>query len=242
MGLHAEFVISAMSPHQFPEDGLPEIALVGRSNVGKSSLINCLVRMNKLAKTSNTPGRTQSLNFYRIWPEGKPRFGDSRRPQGSDAALLRGSAAEAARAAGAFYFVDMPGYGYAKVSESQRRAWRKLIEQYLLERRELCAVIQIVDLRHPPTQDDITMWEWLRYYGKVRLCVATKADKVSRGQRPVHAREIAAGLGLRDGGEPGPGPFTPEQEPLLLFSAEDGLGRDKLWYWVLGVTRQARGR
>lgn len=237
MTLHAEFVISAMSDRQFPKDGLPEIALVGRSNVGKSSLINCLVRNKKLAKTSNTPGRTQSLNFYRIWPQGKPRFGDSRSSRENGGVLLQGTAAEAARAAGAFYFVDMPGYGYAKVSESQRRAWRRLIEQYLLERQQLRAVIQIVDLRHPPTRDDVDMWEWLRHYEKVRLCVATKADKLPRGQRPIHAREIAAGLGLQGGLEPSSGPVGPGQERLLLFSAEEGLGRDELWSWVLGVVR-----
>lgn len=226
MALFAEFVLSAASPSQFPDDGLPEIALVGRSNVGKSSMLNCLVQNRKLARTSNTPGRTQTLNFYRIWPEGRPKLGDPGAPaQKAEHAGLRGSAREAAHRAGAFYFVDMPGYGYAKVSESQRRAWRELIEGYLLNRPTLRAVIQIVDIRHPPSRDDVLMWEWLRHHGKVRLCLATKADKIGRTHAPRHLKAIADGLSL--------GP----DEPLVLFSAETGTGRDEVWRWVRPVVR-----
>lgn len=227
MARFAEFVLSAASPKQFPADGLPEVALVGRSNVGKSSMINTLLQMSKLARTSNTPGRTQTLNFYRVWPEGKPKVGDPQDPNPADRFSLKGSLLDAARAGRAFYFVDMPGYGYAKVPENQRRSWQKLIEGYLLERPKLAAVIQIVDLRHPPTRDDAAMWEWLRYYDKVRLCLATKADKVPRGKHAAHAKEVTAGLGLR-------GP----KEPLLLFSAEEGTGRDSLWSWILEVIGQ----
>lgn len=228
MAIFAEFVLSAASASQFPHDGLPEIALVGRSNVGKSSMINALLGMKKLARTSNTPGRTQTLNYYRVWPEGKPKLGDPQDPAGGDRFSLKGSALEAAKAGNAFYFVDMPGYGYAKVSTSQRRSWQQLIEGYLLKREALAAVIQVVDLRHPPTRDDIAMWEWLRHYDRVRLCLATKADKVPRTQRPAHAKQTRVGLGLRGAAE-----------ALLLFSAEEGLGRDELWHWVAAITRQA---
>lgn len=202
MGVHAEFALSAAAPAQFPEDGLPEVALVGRSNVGKSSLINALVQNRKLARTSNTPGRTQTLNFYRIWPEGKPR------PDG-------------APRAGAFYLVDMPGYGFARVSEAQRRQWARLIEGYLLGRGTLRAIVQVVDLRHPPTRDDITMREWLRHHRLASLCVATKADKIGRTAWARHLQVIARELGV--GGA---------EEPLILFSAETGAGREDVWRWI----------
>lgn len=220
----AEFVLSAAAARQFPGDALPEIALVGRSNVGKSSLINSLLRMNKLARTSNTPGRTQTLNFYRIWPDGKPKFGDPKAPDDEDRFTLKGSALETAISAGAFYFVDMPGYGYAKVSESQKVAWRQLIEQYLLTRSTLRGVIQVVDLRHPPSKDDVGMRDWLGHHLKPSICVATKADKISRNQRITHLRDVSKGLKL--------GPDGP-----LLFSAEEGIGRDDLWQWVVDRSR-----
>lgn len=242
MALFAEFVLSAAAPRQFPGDNLPEIALVGRSNVGKSSMINSLLRMNKLARTSNTPGRTQTLNFYRVWPEGKPKLGDPADPHDPDRFTLKGSALEAAQVGGAFYFVDMPGYGYARVSESQKLAWRKLIEHYLMTRPTLKAVIQIVDLRHPPSKEDIAMWDWLRYYGRVRLCLATKADKVPKTQRPAHLKQIAQDLGLRSIAAPNPdGPITNEQEPILVYSAEEGLGRDQLWPWIVAASRIEAG-
>lgn len=236
MALFAEFVLSAATPRQFPADGLPEVGLVGRSNVGKSSMVNALTGLNKLARTSNTPGRTQTLNFYRIWPEGKPKFGDPKDPDPEDRFTLRGTALEAARATGAFYFVDMPGYGFARVSESQKQSWRKLIEHYLLTRESLRGVVQIVDLRHPPSKDDIAMWDWLRHYGKVRLCLATKADKVPKNQRPTHAKQIAQDLGMKGIVAPGPDvPMTAESEPLLVFSAEERLNRDPLWNWVMSA-------
>jgi GTP-binding protein len=215
----AEFVISAVSPAQFPADQLPEIALVGRSNVGKSSMINSLLRMPKLARTSSTPGRTQTLNFYRVWPEGRPHPGE-----------------DAARARGAFYFVDMPGYGFARVSGSQKEAWRQLIEEYLLTRPNLKAVIQLVDLRHPPTRDDMAMWEWLRYHGKVRLCLATKADKLSRNEQVRNLRQAAQNLNIRN--ENLAGPNGTDDEAILAYSAEVGLGRDALWSWVQAVIKR----
>ncbi|HYF91492.1 MAG TPA: GTP-binding protein [Symbiobacteriaceae bacterium] len=241
MAIFSEFVLSAAAARQFPTDNLPEIGLVGRSNVGKSSLLNSLLRSPKLARTSNTPGRTQTLNFYRIWPEGKPNFGDPHLPpaEGEERFSLRGSARDAAVATGAFYFVDMPGYGYARVSESQKQSWRKLIEHYLLTRENLKAVLQIVDLRHPPSKDDIAMWSWLRHYGKVRLCIATKADKLSRNERPANLRVIAQDLGMKAIVAPNPaGSASPGEEALLVYSAEEGLGRDQLLPWVLSVTRK----
>jgi len=224
MPVYAEFVLSAASPNQFPADELPEIALVGRSNVGKSSLINTLVQMRKLARTSNTPGRTQTLNFYRIWPEGKPRFGDpDAKEEAGDRFTLTGSAREAAHQTGAFYIVDMPGYGYARVSEGQRRQWGKLIEGYLQKQPTLRGVVQVVDLRHPPSKDDINMRDWLRHFGKAGLCVATKADKVGRTLWPKQLKEIRQGLGLS---------ASAAGEPVILFSAEQGIGRDEVWCWM----------
>lgn len=240
MAVYSEFVMSAAAAKQFLTDNLPEIGLVGRSNVGKSSMLNSLLKSPKLARTSNTPGRTQTLNFYRVWPEGKPNFGDARLApdETTDRFSLRGTALDTARATGAFYFVDMPGYGYAKVSESQRQSWRKLIEHYLLTRENLKAVIQLVDLRHPPSRDDIAMWSWLRHYGKVRLCLATKADKLSRNERPTNLRTIAQDLGMKAITAPNPDGTSPDDEPLLMYSAEEGVGRDQLWPWVLSVTRR----
>lgn len=244
MALYAEFVLSAASPNQFPGDELPEIALVGRSNVGKSSMLNALTGSKKLARTSNTPGRTQTLNFYRIWPEGKPKFGDTAAPEGADRFTLRGAALDAARSAGAFYFVDMPGYGFARVSESQRQSWRKLIEHYLLTRNTLRAVIEIVDLRHLPSRDDLAMWEWLRYYQKTRLCLATKADKIPRTQRPAHLKEVIRELGIESPKalDSAAGALPDAREPILMFSAEEGVGREQLWRWTLdAVGRRTSG-
>lgn len=180
-----EFVISAVGPSQFPEDGLPEVALAGRSNVGKSSLINKMLLRRNLARTSAQPGKTQTLNYYKINND--------------------------------LYFVDFPGYGYARVSKTQRQAWGKMIEQYLREREPLRLVLQLVDLRHPPSAEDRTMYEWLSHY-EIPLCVvATKLDKVARSQWMKHSKMIRQTLGM------------PGHVPLILFSSETGQGRDELW-------------
>ncbi|MFC5402108.1 ribosome biogenesis GTP-binding protein YihA/YsxC [Cohnella soli] len=183
-----EFVISAVGPAQYPESGLPEVALAGRSNVGKSSLINKMLLRRNLARTSQQPGKTQTLNYYRI-------NGD----------------------VGELYFVDFPGYGYAKVSKSEREAWGKMIERYLRGREPLKLVLQLVDLRHPPSADDIRMYEWLSHYEIPMTVVATKADKVSRSQWQKHMKIIRQSLGM------------PGHVPLLLFSSETGQGREELW-------------
>lgn len=191
----AEFIISAVGPKQYPTDGLPEIALAGRSNVGKSSLINALINRKNLARTSSKPGKTQTLNFYKI---------ENR-----------------------FFFVDLPGYGFARVSKAEREKWGKMIEQYLSKREALRMVIHLIDIRHPPTKDDQMMYEWLQHFQIPTLVVATKADKISKGQWQKHLKMIKETLALS--------PNT----PLLLFSAETKYGRDEVWEEIerhLGLT------
>jgi GTP-binding protein len=185
----SEFVISAVGPAQFPEDGIPEIALAGRSNVGKSSLINKMLLRRNLARTSQQPGKTQTLNYYII--------------------------------NGELYFVDFPGYGYAKVSKSERLAWGKMIERYLINRPPLRMVLQLVDLRHPPSAEDVKMYEWLSHYEIPMTVVATKSDKVSRSQWPKHSKIIRQTLGMSG------------HVPLVLFSSETGGGRDELWSIIM---------
>jgi len=181
-------VISAVSKKQYPAEGLPEIALAGRSNVGKSSLINKTINRKNLARTSGKPGKTQTLNFYRINEE--------------------------------FFFVDLPGYGFAKVSQKVKDQWAKFIEEYLSEREELKGVIQIVDLRHPPTQDDVIMYEWLQHFQLPTLVVTTKADKISRGQWQKHLKQIKEKLKLA------------KDQPVVIFSAETGQGVEEVQEWV----------
>ena len=152
MRITAEYITSAALISQLPAETLPEIALTGRSNVGKSSLINQLVGKPGLARTSNTPGRTQTLNYYKITPEhGKP-----------------------------FFLVDMPGYGFASVSKSSRAQWKELVEQYLNNRPTLCGVVQVIDLRHEPQPLDHTMAQWLHNTRQSYAVVGTKADKLGK--------------------------------------------------------------
>lgn len=186
---NAEFIISAVGPAQYPDDGLPEIGLAGRSNVGKSSLINKMMMRKNLARTSSQPGKTQQLNYYRI--------NDN------------------------MYFVDVPGYGYAKVSKVQRAAWGKMIEAYFRERDALRLVLLVVDLRHPPTEDDCMMHQWLIHYEVPVAVVATKADKVPKSRWPKHLKQVRTTLDLH------------ADNPLVLFSAEAGQGRQELWDMIL---------
>ncbi|HEX2949862.1 MAG TPA: ribosome biogenesis GTP-binding protein YihA/YsxC [Armatimonadota bacterium] len=168
MPIIAEFVTSAARADQFPKDHLPEIALAGRSNVGKSSLINKLLGQTGLARTSNTPGRTQTLNFYRIYPNGK--------------------------ASKPFYLVDMPGYGFAQVSAARRADWGKLIENYLQKRDTLRGVIQLIDMRHPPQPLDHQMAEWLKHYEANFLVVGTKSDKIAKTKVPEQLLQVTEAL------------------------------------------------
>src|SRR6056297_3964958 len=146
-----EFVISAYGYEDYPDHNKAEIAFAGRSNVGKSSLINMLVRRNKLARTSSRPGRTQSINFYSINNK--------------------------------FYFVDLPGYGFARVPDKVKEKWRELVNNYLYERKNLQAIVQIVDARHKPSSDDQMMVEWLKSVELPFIVVATKVDKLSKNKR-----------------------------------------------------------
>lgn len=155
----AEFVISAASPAQFPGGMLPEVAFVGRSNVGKSSLLNTLVGRRKLAKTSATPGKTRQINFFRINDEA--------------------------------HFADLPGYGYARVSKTEREQWQRLIEGYLLERKQLRTVFALTDIRHDPTKLDTSLYAWLESIGRRFLIVLTKHDKVSAAQAEARRQQVA---------------------------------------------------
>ena len=178
----AEFVRSAFSKDHWVTDGLPEIAFLGRSNVGKSSLINSLLLRKGLARTSNTPGRTQSINFF----------------------LINGS----------FYFADLPGYGYAKVSKAMRADWGKMAEEYLADREELALCVQLVDSRHKPSSLDIQLNEWLKFHEKDHIIVATKADKLSKNELQKSlsaARKTFAG------------------STIIAYSAHTGRGRDEAW-------------
>ena len=154
----------AVKPSQYPPDNLKEIAFAGRSNVGKSSLLNLITGRKKLAKVSGSPGKTRTINFYLI----------------NDA----------------FRIVDLPGYGYAKVSKSVSQDWGAMMEKYLQGRENLIKVIQLVDIRHQPSKQDIEMYEYLRYYGLDGIVVATKADKVSKNQIPKKIKQIRQTLGL----------------------------------------------
>lgn len=184
----AEIIISAVKESQYPPDGLPEFALVGRSNVGKSSFINTMIDRKALARTSSQPGKTQTINFYLINE--------------------------------VFHFVDLPGYGYAKVSRSEREKWGQMIEYYLNNRPNLLCIFQIIDFRHPPTKDDIAMHHWLKHYGIKSVIVVTKADKVKSSQKQKNTKVIKESLGLS------------EQDPLFIFSAQDQTGKEKIWEFI----------
>lgn len=189
----AELVISAVGPKQYPTEALPEIALAGRSNVGKSSFINKMINRKSLARTSSKPGKTQTLNFYKINKE--------------------------------FLFVDVPGYGFAKVSKVEREKWGKFIEEYISTREHLRAIIQLIDIRHEPTKDDQSMFEWLQYMNIPVMIVATKADKIPKGKVQKHVKIIKETLGIKSG------------IPIVPFSAETAQGKDEAWAKILGYIR-----
>jgi GTP-binding protein len=180
----AEFIKSAVWPPQYPEATMPEIAFVGRSNVGKSSLINTLVARKNLAKTSNTPGRTQLINFFAINEK--------------------------------LSFVDLPGYGFAKVSQSIKKDWGDMIEAYLKERQNLALVIFILDIRRDPSVDDLALRDWLDNYRLPYLYVLTKADKLSNNQAASQRRAIEKELRV-------------SAEKTILFSAKTQRGKDDIW-------------
>ncbi|WP_059171309.1 ribosome biogenesis GTP-binding protein YihA/YsxC [Bacillus sp. FJAT-27445] len=183
--ISADIVISAVKPEQYPDSALPEFALAGRSNVGKSSFINKLLNRRNLARTSSKPGKTQTLNFYLINEE--------------------------------LFFVDVPGYGYAKVSKTEREAWGKMIETYITSREQLKAVVMITDLRHPPSADDRMMYDFLKHHQIPCIVIATKADKIPKGKWQKHLKITKETLDV----DPA--------DPIVLFSSETGEGKDKVW-------------
>jgi GTP-binding protein len=186
----AEFIKSAFAREHWVTDRLPEVAFLGRSNVGKSSLINSLLGRKGLARTSNTPGRTQSINFF----------------------LINGQ----------FYFADLPGYGFARVSKSTRADWGKMAEEYLADRDQLALCIQLVDARHAPTSLDKQLHEWLVFNKKPYIIAATKADKLSSNNLRKSLKVIEKDL---------PG------SRIFAYSSQNGKGRDELWEAIAGAVR-----
>ena len=182
---NSDFVTSAVKKDQYPTTGLSEIAFVGRSNVGKSSIINALTNRRKLAKVSQTPGKTRLINFFIINND-------------------------------EFYLVDLPGYGYAKVSKSEKASWGNTIETYLSGRNELKRVVLLVDSRHKPTADDIQMHEWIKFYGYDEVIIATKSDKLSNNELRKSEKLIRDTLKLT------------KEEKLYFFSSVNKKGKDEL--------------
>lgn len=180
-----DILISAIKPEQYPELDLPEVALSGRSNVGKSTFINSMIGRKNMARTSQQPGKTQTLNFFNI-----------------DNQLI---------------FVDVPGYGYAKVSKKQREAFGKMIETYITTREALKLVIQLVDLRHPPTEDDVLMYDFLKYYDIPTLIIATKEDKIPKGKVQKHIKIIKEKLELESG------------DQIISYSSIEKKKQDQIW-------------
>lgn len=162
----SEFIISAVKRDQYPVDNRAEIAFVGRSNVGKSSIINSITNRKKLAKVSSTPGKTRLVNFFLINND--------------------------------FYLVDLPGYGYAKVSKAEKDSWGKTIEMYLTEREQLKRIVLLVDSRHKPTGDDIMMYEWAKHFGYDVVVVATKSDKLKNSEFKKSEKLIKDTLKLKE--------------------------------------------
>ena len=185
----SEIVVSAIKKDQYPAEGVPEIALVGRSNVGKSSATNALLNRRNFARTSQTPGKTRTINFYKINEE--------------------------------FYFVDLPGYGYAKVSKSEKDKWGVIMERYLQDRQELCAIFLLVDIRHEPTNDDVMMYEWVKHFGYNCVIIATKADKISRGQYQKHISIIRKKLQLE------------KDEKIIPLSSSKKTGVEDVWNEII---------
>ncbi|ABK62419.1 MULTISPECIES: ribosome biogenesis GTP-binding protein YihA/YsxC [Clostridium] len=181
---NSEFIISAVRPSQYPVDNRVEMAFVGRSNAGKSSLINVITNRRKLAKTSSTPGKTRQINFFLINNE--------------------------------FYFVDLPGYGFAKVSKSEQQKWGSMMEQYLINRHQLKKIVLLVDSRHKPSKEDVQMYEWIKYYGYETIIVATKSDKLRKNDFQKNRKIIKETLNIRD------------EDKFMFFSSLNKSGKEEL--------------
>ena len=180
---------------RIPESSRPEVAFAGKSNVGKSSLINGLLNRKSLARTSSQPGKTQTINYYNV----------------NDM----------------LYLVDLPGYGYAKVSEEVREKWGRMIERYLHGSRQLKAVFLLVDIRHAPSENDRTMYQWILYQGYEPVIIATKLDKIKRSQVARQLKILKEGLEVKPGTK------------MIPFSAETRQGRDEIWELIEDVTKEA---
>ena len=176
---------------KLPETDLMEVAFAGKSNVGKSSLINALMNRKALARTSATPGKTQTINFYNVNKE--------------------------------LYLVDLPGYGYARVSEKEKIQWGKLIERYLHSSKQLKAVFLLIDIRHDPSENDRLMYSWIVNQGYNPIIIATKLDKIKRSQVQKHMKMIRVGLELVPG------------TTIIPFSAETKQGRDEIWVLIESI-------
>ncbi|VTS22276.1 ribosome biogenesis GTP-binding protein YsxC [Streptococcus pseudoporcinus] len=188
---NAALLLSAANKSHYPQDDIPEVALAGRSNVGKSSFINTILGCKNLARTSAKPGKTQLLNFFNI--DDKIRF------------------------------VDVPGYGYAKVSKTERARWGKMIEEYLVNRENLRVVVSLVDLRHEPSGEDVQMYEFLKYYEIPVIVVATKADKIPRGKWNKHETMVKKKLNFDS------------SDQFIIFSSVNRLGIDQAWDSILAM-------
>jgi GTP-binding protein len=188
----AQFLTSATKPSQYPLSELPEIAFVGRSNVGKSSLINTLVNRKRLAKTSSTPGRTQLINFFDINKQ--------------------------------ICFVDLPGYGYAKVPKSVKKEWGPMIETYLSTRKTLKGVVVIMDIRRVPGREEMNLINWLNHFSIASILVLTKQDKLSKSKQIKQQNSIAQAL-------------AKNKNDLILYSAKSRQGRDTLWDAILSLVK-----
>ena len=190
-----ETVIGVTS--KIPQNEMPEIAFAGKSNVGKSSLINVLMNRKSLARTSAQPGKTQTINFYNINQE--------------------------------LYFVDLPGYGYAKVSREEKEKWGKMVEKYLRQSNVLRAVFLLIDIRHDPSANDKLMYDWICANGFQPIVIATKADKINRSQLQKQVKAVRQGLGV-------------DKEPAVIrFSAQTRQGRDEIYEMIDRILEQSEG-
>ncbi len=186
-------LVSAVREAQYPQNNLPDIALAGRSNVGKSSLINRLLRRKALARVSSSPGKTATINFYDI---------DR-----------------------CFNLVDLPGYGFARVSKVEKEKWAKMIDEYLHRRENLAQVLLLVDIRHKPSADDVTMMNWIRENGFTPVVVATKKDKLKKSQIDGAVELIKQTLGI---------------DSVIAFSSEKGDGADEVWATINAIISEAK--
>lgn len=189
-----------------PQNESMEIAFAGKSNVGKSSLINALMNRKSYARTSAQPGKTQTINFYKIKAGVKDVDGERQDEE--------------------LYFVDLPGYGYAKVSQEVKAKWGKMIENYLHKSQVLKAVFLLIDIRHEPGANDVQMYEWILNQGYRPIIIATKADKLKRSQLPKHVKMIKEGLGVLKG------------TTVVPFSAETKAGRDEIYALITKLLRE----